>query len=378
MRTLKGTCHNISSPLLVKIVSEAYVNENEPQAFLFIYENELKKQGTGLILQRESSIRSFRDYTIVRIENENHLLVGDLLLIEPSGTCTVLFEQASDNNVLFLTERCDSMCLTCPQPPRNDTEDLVDLALRIISLLDEDTVALGITGGEPTLVWEGLMRTLSMCQKFLPRTHLQLLTNARSLNDYNKVKELAEVAGDRLLTCVTVYGDVDFLHDKIAGIPGAFWETLEGIYNLARANIPVEIRAVITQLNYKRLPQWADFVYRSFPFATHIALMGLEPIGQAHKNLDILWVDTLDYQQELQEAVRILNRRGMCVSIYNHQLCVLPNRLWPFAKRAISEWKVIHLSECEDCEQTQACGGFFSSARHHHSRGITPIKIAYV
>jgi hypothetical protein len=102
--------------------------------------------------------------------------------------------------------------------------------------------------------------------------------------------------------------------------------------------------------------------------------MGMEPIGFARANLDILWIDPLDYKTELQAAVKILHRRGMNVSIYNHQMCVLPDNLWPFAKRAISDWKAIYLPECDNCIQRDICGGFFSSARFHHSRGIAPIQ----
>lgn len=374
VRSFRGTTDSIASPILVKVISEAFVDGNGPQAFLFVYDDERKQTSTGFILKETASSGSFGDCPTVQLEDESAILVGDVLLVEPNGTCTVFFEHASVTNVLFLTERCNSQCLVCPQPPRSDTEDLVDLALRIIPLLDEETAMLGITGGEPTLVWDGLLKVLSACRGHLPRTHLQLLTNARILKDYQKVEELLKAAGESLLVCVTLYGEVDSLHDEVAGVPGAFWETLEGIHNLARAKVPVELRTVITRLNYRRLSQWAEFIYRVFPFAAHVALMGMEPIGLASENIALLWIDPLDYQEDLQAVVRFLHRRGMYVSIYNHQLCVLPNHLWPFARRAISEWKNIYISECQECKQYQACGGFFSSARPHHSRGITAIK----
>jgi His-Xaa-Ser system radical SAM maturase HxsC len=376
MKSFKGTVHNVFSPLMVKVFSEAHVNESESQALIFVYDDEKKRKSTGLILQGNQSAGSFGNCPIICLEKETHFSAGDIILIEPNGTGTVLFEQTSDKNALFLTEQCDSRCLMCPQPPQKDSEDLAALAIHIVSLLDKDTSNLGLTGGEPTLVWEGLLKVLMECREQLPDTHLQLLTNARSLRDYEKVKALADIVGNKLLVCVTLYGDVDDLHDEMTTVPGAFWETLEGIHNLARVQIPVELRTVITKLNYQRLPQWAEFVYRSFPFAAHVALMGLEPIGLAHVNFDLLWVDPIDYQKELQTAVKILHRRGLRTSIYNHQLCVLPNRMWPFAKKAISEWKVIHLEECIDCMLSECCGGFFNSAKHHHSRGITSIREA--
>ena len=50
--------------------------------------------------------------------------------------------------------------------------------------------------------------------------------------------------------------------------------------------------------------------------------MGLEITGFTKPNLQKLWVDPYDYQDELTAAVEYLSIRGMSVSIYNHVLCV--------------------------------------------------------
>ena len=72
-----------------------------------------------------------------------------------------------------------------------------------------------------------------------------------------------------------------------------------------------------------RLAQLAEYIYRNLTFAEHIALMGLEHIGYAPRNMHELWIDPYDYQDQLESAVEILSTRGMNVSIYNLQLCVL-------------------------------------------------------
>ena len=46
------------------------------------------------------------------------------------------------------------------------------------------------------------------------------------------------------------------------------------------------------------------------------------------------WIDPYDYQNELGEAVEFLAGQGMHVSIYNTPLCVLPERLWKFARKS--------------------------------------------
>src|SRR4051812_48268129 len=101
--------------------------------------------------------------------------------------------------------------------------------------------------------------------------------------------------------------------------------------------------------------------------------MGLEPIGFGRENLNALWIDPLDYQQNLGEAVETLTNHRMNVSIYNHQLCVLPEQLWRFARQSISDWKNIYLPQFQDCAGQGRCGGFFHSAVQVHSRGIKPL-----
>ena len=306
-------------------------------------------------------------------EKDCSLHIGDVILIEPSGQGTILFDTTSTSNAIFLTERCNSRCVICPQPPQSDGEDYVDVALKTISLLDIETDVLGITGGEPTLAWDGLMEVLKACEAYIPQTTLQLLTNAKVLKDYEKAHDLVSTGGKKLIVCIPLYADISILHDQIVRSKGAFWETLEGIYNLARFNVPIELRNVITKMNYTRLPQWSEFVYKNLPFINHVAFMGLEPFGLAWENIDHVWIDPLDYVEQLEQSIKILHRRNMKVSLYNHQLCTIPKNLWRFSCKSISEWKNKYFPICDQCKVRMLCGGFFDSADNIKSRGIQAI-----
>jgi His-Xaa-Ser system radical SAM maturase HxsC len=158
--------------------------------------------------------------------------------------------------------------------------------------------------------------------------------------------------------------------------PGAYEQTIMGFLNLARYGISIEIRVVLHALSVPRLPSLATFIVRNLPFASHIALMGLEMFGLVHKNLKELWIDPADYQHELGEAAGILRNAGMIVSIYNHQLCVLESHLWPLARKSISDWKNVYLPECNGCGAIDRCGGFFQSGTRTRSRSIRPLSIA--
>jgi len=117
----------------------------------------------------------------------------------------------------------------------------------------------------------------------------------------------------------------------------------------------------------------AEFIYRNLPFVRHVALMGLENMGYVKKNWDLLWIDPVDYAETLEATVRHLYERRVDVSVYNLPLCVLPNALWSFARKSISDYKNIYLDECARCRVREHCGGLFQSSETRHSRAIRAV-----
>jgi hypothetical protein len=97
-------------------------------------------------------------------------------------------------------------------------------------------------------------------------------------------------------------------------------------------------------------------------------------MGYTKTNLKQLWIDPVDYQQELEAAATYLAGVGMNVSIYNHQLCILPRSLWRFARKSISDFKNIYLDACQQCSVLDQCGGLFKSSEQIHSTHIAAIR----
>lgn len=102
--------------------------------------------------------------------------------------------------------------------------------------------------------------------------------------------------------------------------------------------------------------------------------MGMEHIGYAPRNMNELWIDPVDYQDELEKSVTILARFGIDIRIYNLQLCVLKRSLWKYSKQAISDWKNAYSEPCDQCAVRERCGGFFQWATKLQSRGIHAIS----
>src|SRR4051812_21178874 len=101
--------------------------------------------------------------------------------------------------------------------------------------------------------------------------------------------------------------------------------------------------------------------------------MGLEIMGFTRANMEKLWIDPVEYQAQLCEAVSILSSARVNVAIYNLQLCLLNRSLWPFAVQSISDWKREYLPQCDQCSVRDACGGLFFSAKFKCSDNIRPI-----
>jgi His-Xaa-Ser system radical SAM maturase HxsC len=262
----------------------------------------------------------------------------------------------------------------CSQPPRDiDDAWLVDEILDVIPLIDPATVEIGFSGGEPTLLGDGLLRILAMAKSYLPHTAVHLLSNGRTFSDESFTRAFASIEHPDLMVGIPVYSDNSTIHDYVVQADGAFDETIRGILNLKRLRQRVEIRVVVHRQTYARLPQLAEFIARNLTFVDHVALMGLEITGFTRANLDALWIDPFDYRAELATAALLLERSGMRVSIYNHQLCTIDPRVWHLARKSISDWKNEYIDACDGCLERSACGGFFASGRSRYSAHIAAI-----
>lgn len=330
----------------------------------------------GFVTTARLKPRQLKVPSIENVQEIEHLRTGDIVALEPkNGFIRTLYRPDSDNNVIFATQRCNSNCLMCSQPPqdRDDVEASARRNLKLIELIDAPPKRLVITGGEPTLLGEHLFAIITAVGKKFPETHLHMLTNGRSFAWQSFSARLASLRHPNLSLGIPLYSDDSTMHDYVVQAKGAFDQTVLGLQQLARHGVRIEIRVVLHALTIPRLLRLAEYIYRNCAFAEHVALMGLENIGYAPRNMTSLWIDPNDYQEELESAVEFLTLRGMSVSIYNHQLCVLRKSLWKFARKSISDWKNIYLDVCKNCGARESCGGFFQWANKLHSAHIHSI-----
>ncbi len=270
--------------------------------------------------------------TVSGLHDVTHLHRNDIVLIRSTGDVNTLFRENSHHNSLFVTDRCNSNCLMCSQPPRDrdDTAFFFDVNMKLLDLIPSMTQNLGITGGEPTLLGERLPAMIARAHDRLPIVEVDVLTNGRAFAWKDAVRQLEAIDPHRAIFCVPLYSDYYALHDYVVQASNAFTQTILGLHNLARFGYRVEIRIVLHKQVIPRLRSLATFINRNLPFAEHVAFMGLEYTGYTPHNDGLLWIEPDEYHSELQEAVEYLVANQMNVSIYNLPLCILPNELWKY------------------------------------------------
>jgi His-Xaa-Ser system radical SAM maturase HxsC len=305
----------------------------------------------------------------------DYLADGDILGFHPgSRRFRTLYRRTSVHNSFLVTDRCNHYCLMCSQPPKDVDDSWILQEIRqALPLVDKETPSMAFTGGEPLLDWQGFLPILGDCRDVLPQTAIHVLSNGRAFAATDVVKAWAGVRHPNLMVGIPIYAAVDTVHDYVVQAKGAFDETVLGVLKLKDKGQRVEIRVVLHAITAPRIAATCRWLARNMPFVDHVALMGLENTGFAIANDELLWIDPLDYRDQLAEAVEVLVASKVRVSVYNLPRCVLARPVWPYAMQSISDWKNAFVPACDRCDEKPRCSGFFTTGRPHYSRGIQPI-----
>lgn len=151
--------------------------------------------GFGLVLIAHDSDVSATDNTLRLAPELRYLKEHDVIKFYPDILkIDVLYRKDANTNSFLVTERCNSFCIMCSQPPRDiDDHYLVDDMLAALPLLHPDTHEIGITGGEATLWGDDFIRLIQATKNHLPNAGLHILSNGRNFKDINLAIKVAHV-----------------------------------------------------------------------------------------------------------------------------------------------------------------------------------------
>lgn len=371
MKQIKGNPYNIERDILGRITTKGKNVFSRANEIIVKHGLDSTAPGYLVTITDEEAIKGNR--AALTGVDVSQFRDGDVVLITKNGLVSFLYEEDSSQNIIFTTALCNHRCIMCPQPPITKDVNRTPFNLRLISLMDKNVCEIGISGGEPTMIGDDLFVIINAIKKHCPKAAITILTNGVKFADKDFAMKLAMCHVPDLQIDIPIFSDIASIHNHIVGAK-TFYKTVQGLYNLALFQQKIGIRIVIHKQTYKRLVQLADFIYHNFPFVAQVAFMEMETIGMAERNIKDLWIDPYDYNEELKEAVLLLNDRGMHPLIYNGQLCTMDDAIKPFAVQSISDWKDIYLSECQNCVLRGRCAGFFESNRKYHSEHIKPFE----
>lgn len=378
----------ILSSTLGKIAEDKVVrvsrNRDRPAAFrqseIFIADNDQVPNGFwGYIVfdGSQSGATNHAPNTLTLASELSYLADGDVIRISSDlKRIRVLFRVNAAQNSLLLTERCNHYCLMCSQPPKTrDDSYLINEIGDVLRLASRHSGEIGFTGGEPTLVGDKFIGLVRLAKNYLPESSLHVLSNGRAFEDQEFARKLGDVGHHDLMLGVPIYSDAPEIHNYVVQSDNALDGTIRGLINLNRYGVPIEIRIVLHKITMGRVVNLAEYIAANLPFVSHVAFMGMEMMGFARANKDMLWVEPDIYAAKLKTAVLFLSSRRIRTSVYNLQMCLMPQELWPFMKKSISDWKTEYEPECRHCDVREACGGFFSSFIHQKPKNISPVSL---
>jgi His-Xaa-Ser system radical SAM maturase HxsC len=384
--TIKWITPDSGSTVIARVDSKALTPSALPQLLLANSEN-INRIASGQIqtsrykavvipekLSDAANWKAIGTPVALLCESLAHLSHDDVVRIEGGTNRTrVLFKRSFRHNSLLITERCNNYCVMCSQPPRDiDDEWVADELFTIAALIPKDTVDIGITGGEPTLLGEKLLSLIKLFKNQLPSTALHILSNGRKFSDAAFAKQCGSIGHHDLMFGIPLYGDNYIDHDYVVQAEGGFAEAVQGIANLKRSGVKVEIRCVIHRDTVDNLVGLATFITRNLTFVDHVALMGYEAMGFGKSNAKQLFVLPDVFMRQLNAAIHLLHCAKIRTSVYNLPLCLTSGRARDLSVQSISDWKNEYLPECDGCRSRHQCAGFFTSTKELYRHHVRP------
>lgn len=332
---------------------------------------DLTSRGVSHFVLHEDSICFFPEnvsFNISDEEKEKILLMNDCDIFEvsPNGKFIRIYDSNSEDNVILITNSCNSNCVMCPTPEtirKNGYIYTTETIFEILKHIPPDTPHLTITGGEPFLIKKDMFKIFEYLKYNLDEIDYLLLTNGRAfcIEEYSDL--LAQTKPRMLKIGIPIHGHTAELHDSISQCKGSFNQTIIGLKNIISRNIFVELRIVVSKLNCNHIYDIAQLIVNELPGISTVKFIGLEMTGNARENCNDVWIDYTTAFNKSKKAIDLLIHDGIDVGLYNFPLCSVTPGYWSLCEKSISEHKIKYFDKCDDCSVKDACGGVFAGSQ---------------
>ena len=340
----------VSLALDKDVFEQLYENNVE---VMYLCDNKLVFEPDGI----EISISQYNKQVLLQCDNY------DVFTIGPDGKAFLYYNNKSTDNAIMLTSKCNSNCVMCPTAAiMRKTENCIspDMTMEVIKHIPNDAAHLTITGGEPFMIKGKIFDVFKLLKEKFENTKFLLLTNGRAMSYKPYLEKFIETAPNDLILGIPLHGYNQETHDKIVCSKGAFEQTVRGLKNLLYYNFSVELRIVVSKLNYKYIKKIAGLIVKEFSNVSSVKIMGLEMLGNAAVNCSEVWIPYKKAFDAMKDAIDILILNQIDVGLYNFPLCAVEKKYHLLCAKSITDYKVRYVKACDKCKLKDACGGIFA------------------
>lgn len=260
--------------------------------------------------------------------------------------------------------KCNNNCLMCTNPadfkesaaPFDIKQFKKQIKQKRLAEDREEVETIYLTGGEPTIhpIFFSLIGSL---RRIFPVAKFNILSNGRRFFYSDFVKRCIDFGFNDFI--IPIHGYNGRTHDFVTGVKGSFEQTLGGIKNilsLRKSNQKIEIRIIITKVNYKNLTKILDFLLKDLFEIDRVVLIFMEYEGEAIKNIKKIKLTYKRFLPEFGEIKKYLNKFKE-IRFYHFPLCAMPKEFWPYMWRTLREDEVVFTKKCAICGVKKFCLG---------------------
>lgn len=293
---------------------------------------------------------------------------------------------------------CNHKCICCPLTTYNTLHKPLTLEeiKKIVSgpEFQVEPKHIVISGGEPML-HPDFFEILDYI--FKKEFAITIFTNSSQCAKKDFVAKIKSIVPNGRIDIVTaIHSNVPAIHDKITGISGSLFETLEGLDNLIDVGIPITIKNILSKPGLKTLQQTFMYLDEHFPTKTSFQFCSMDYSGKANKNADELFVTMEEIQPYLEETLDYLEVKERNMSIIETPLCSTDPYYWKYFETKKDNLDIYiaptegenylsqnfdsqcgaYYKECDQCSVQKWCPGTWVTAYNYRQKGLlSPICI---
>jgi len=262
--------------------------------------------------------------------------------------------------------KCNNKCVMCTN--RKSMRESNDFKYdTVIKYLDEQVRKIkgkfpqdiSLTGGETTIC-PYFFQVANYIQKKFPQCTMNILTNGR-LFIYNSFRKRC-LSLRKTGFIIPLHAHHAELHDRITQTERSFDQTWEGLKKLVlekNFDQKVEIRIIITRLNFEKIPEILKLIKKNLKRVDRVVLVFQEFEGMADLNKNSIGVT----YEEVKPILRKIKGyfKTLDLRLYHFPLCFLEPVFWPYVWRTLPEGEITFLPICQNCTIKKYCLGIHKS-----------------